>query len=250
MKYLFLVPGYITSQKCTSEGDTYFEIAKAACAKGYQFVYIPIPNNNFGDIGNTTLEMCLDHVVLRYNVLCTELNISTDDTVLLAGHSMGGLLVARAVTDAVIGRLVRLPDVVRILNPAFSIGAAWYLRSLVTLLSFMPETLFATLSISARVCGKNTLYPGSPDLSTACKQLLATSLASHTGTLLFNNKPWKLTPDTSMKERITIIACAGDAIVQMSGITTYCKNNTVPLVLLSLEYHEYFPIVLLDALLL
>ena len=79
---------------------------KYASARGFEFIYIPVHNT-------TTVE----EVLKEYNTICDEMNIGPTDTLILAGQSMGGLLVSRLVTRAYYVQLKRPPDAVRLFNP-------------------------------------------------------------------------------------------------------------------------------------
>ena len=143
MNHIVFVPGFLTSQTCSSIGDTYRAIYTYALEHHFPFWYVPLPNNNYGDLGNTTVEDCLDTVIHRYNELCA--SVGAEDTILLIGHSMGGLLVSRMMTDTHHTRLTRLPDLVRLLNPALRTHTSWTSALLGTVLSFLPETVLGTI---------------------------------------------------------------------------------------------------------
>ena len=71
MRIIIFIPGYLTSQTCLHNGDQYIDVARyIGRHNSAEFIYVPIPNNNYGDLGNTTIDHSLDHVIRMYNQAC------------------------------------------------------------------------------------------------------------------------------------------------------------------------------------
>jgi hypothetical protein len=68
------------------------------------------------------------------------------------------------------------------------------------------------------------------------------------GGLYLNNAPWDLTPDVSMAKLTKVIVCQGDQATPPEGSQAYTKKFKIDLVVLPIDYHEYFDQMLLDAL--
>ena len=132
------IPGYATSATAGSTGDNYVSIERHVRECGADFEYVPLPNNNYGDIGNTTIDECVDHAVEQYNRICSK--SSKDDTIILAGHSMGGLIVTRIISALRIELLARRPDRVWLIKPALNTNLTLIARVAATLLSYLTFT--------------------------------------------------------------------------------------------------------------
>jgi hypothetical protein len=247
MKVIIFVPGYVTSQTCSFAGDTYLDIYKYALKTGYEFVYLPIPNNNYGDVGNTTLDDCVADVLSMYNKICVERNFQKEDTITLAGHSMGGLIVSKLVTGEYITKLKRLPELVRMINPALGPICSRSTAALGTLLSFLPESVLGFPTVPIPIAGRDGLYPGSRQVSTPVKPLLAMSLLRTTGKLLVNNTTWVLKPDINIRERLTIVQCVGDKLVSYEDARDHANQYQITLIAIPDGYHEWFDDVVLAA---
>jgi len=170
MHVIVFVPGYLTSKTCSSAGDTYVDLHTHASKHGFEFIYIPMPNNNYGDLGNVTIDDCVDYVLSRYNTICDTRHVS--DTIILAGHSMGGMIISRLLTSTFSQKLRRLPDFVRLINPAISPDTTIPQSVLSTLLAFVPHSLQGLAAFPLPVAERNTLYPGSPPYSPMVKPVL------------------------------------------------------------------------------
>lgn len=240
MKLFVFIPGYITSHTYTLAGDTYVDIADRVRKEGFDFAYISLPNNNYGDRGNATLDEYLEHVVTRYNSICSKANVGPEDTIVLAGHSMGGLLVAKLITAIYLAKLDPQPNYVRVINPAIFPIVSWHLRVVATMLSFLPDVLLRTLAAPVSISTKDALFPGSLAQSPVVKLLLASSVARKTGSLFLNNETWDLTPAASLTVRIKVIACQGDPVASFEEARAYADRFKIALVSLPLDYHEYF----------
>ena len=247
MKYMLFVPGFLTAQTCSSRGDTYFDVYTYAIAHGFEFMYMPIPNNNYGDLGNTTMEDCLDNVLGQYNTIC-HTTIGPTDTIMFVGHSMGGMIISRLVTSAYSDKLKRRPDSVRLLNPAIGKHLSWAEVITGTLLSFVPK-LTGLAIVPVPIADRETLYPASLPLSPGCKLLLGTSLLQTMGKLLVNNRQWVLQPDDGMCE-IRIVQCRGDRVVSYPDTRAHAKaySHSIQFVTIASDYHEYFDADILDTL--
>ena len=244
MKLIIFVPGYLTSQTCSSAGDTYLDIYKYAMKNGYDFVYIPIPNNNYGDVGNTTLDDCLGYVLQQYNHICNE---KTSGQITLVGHSMGGLIVSKLVTKEYLSKLQRIPDVVRIINPAIGPTTSPIITTLGTLLSFVPQSLLGVPIVPLPVAEPGVLYPGSMQSSPGVKLLLGSSLLRTTGKLLVNNTKWTLEPDSGIRNRMKIIQCKDDKMVSFENTRDHASEYHVKMVVIPNGYHALFDESLLTA---
>ena len=244
MKLIIFVPGYLTSQTCSSEGDTYFDIYKYAIKNGYGFVYVPIPNNNYGDIGNTTLDDCLDYVLQKYNHICIEKNFSQ---ITLVGHSMGGLIVSKLVTNEYLSKLKRIPDFVRIVNPAIGPVTSPMITTLGTILSFVPDSILGVPIVPLSAAERGVLYPGSMQSSPGVKLLLGSSLLRTTGKLLVNNTKWTLKPDSGIRKHIKIIQCEDDKMVSFDKTRDHAKEYNLEMAVIKGGYHEFFDEAVLSA---
>jgi hypothetical protein len=244
MKVIIFVPGYLTSQTCSSAGDTYLDIYKYAMKNGYDFVYIPIPNNNYGDVGNTTLDDCLDYVLQQYNHICNE---KTSDQITLVGHSMGGLIVSKLVTKEYLLKLQRIPDVVRIINPAIGPTTSPIITTLGTLLSFVPQSVLGVPIVPLPVAEPGVLYPGSMQSSPGVKLLLGSSLLRTTGKLLVNNTKWTLEPDSVIRKCMKIIQCKDDKMVSFDNTRDHAHEYKLQMVVIPNGYHALFDESLLTA---
>jgi hypothetical protein len=247
MKILIFVPGYLSSKTCFSTGDTYLDIYKYAVKNGYKFVYVPIPNNNYGDIGNTTLDDCLEYVLRKYNRICIEEKYSDEDEITLVGHSMGGLIVSKLTTNEYVSKLERIPDCVRLINPALSPITSRSNTALGTLLSFIPDSILGVPMVPLSVAGRDVLYPGSMPVSPGVKLLLASSLLRTTGKLLTNNTKWTLKPDTRILGRMRIIQCKDDQLVSFDNISDHAHKYDIQMIVIPKGYHEFFDEAVLKA---
>jgi hypothetical protein len=246
MNHIVFVPGLSTSQTCSSIGDTYFDIYTYALENHYKFWYIPLHNNNYGDIGNITVDDCLETVIHRYNELCS--SIGTDDTILLAGHSMGGLLISKMMTDMHHMKLTRLPNLVRLLNTAFRIRTSWMNAFLITVVSFLPEAVLGTIIAPLPRVRKNMLYPGSPNAVPIMKPLLAVSIQRRTGGLLLLNDTWNLQPAPALRERIVLVHCEADSLTSFAETDLHATRYHLKMIRVSSPYHQYFDAHILGAL--
>ena len=247
MKLIIFVPGYLATQTCSFQGDSYLDVYRYALARGFEFAYTPMPNNNYGDRGNATMDDCLDNVVGQYNEICVKRNLGPTDTLILVGHSMGGLVVSRLVTSAYSTKLNRLPDSVRLVNPAIRPIFNWFEGGLGTLLSFVPQSILGLPLIALKVVEGNTLFPGSLSIFPYVKPLLGWSIGRATGAFWVNNQTWGLRPDDGVCDHITIIQCTGDRIVSCEGARAHANRYGIKFVVLSQEYHAYFDAVALAA---
>lgn len=247
MKLFIFVPGYMTSHGCNVQGDTYVDIHKAATDHGFEFTYISIPNNNRGDLGNITMDECLAYVVRQYNMICTKL--CPDDTVILTGHSMGGLLVAKMITETCLTSLTRAPDFVRLINPVFGPVLSWAEWVAGTVFSFLPDMVLRILVLPLPIAGQGFLYPESPAYSPAIKQCLCISMLRKTGAIfVVSDSKWDLTPSVTMVDRTSVITCQGDRLTSYESSCAYAKRVCIDIVSLPLAYHEYFEKTVLTAL--
>jgi alpha-beta hydrolase superfamily lysophospholipase len=244
MKVIIFVPGYLTSQTCSSVGDTYLDIYKYAIKNGYDFVYVPIPNNNYGDVGNTTLDDCLEWVLQKYNHICNEKKPSQ---ITLVGHSMGGLIVSKLVTKEYFSKLQRIPDVVRIINPAIGPRTSPMITAVGTLLSFIPQSVLGLPVVPLSVAEPGDLYPGSMQSSPGVKLLLGSSLLRTTGKLFVNNTKWTLEPDSHIRKCMKIIQCKDDKLVSFDNTRDHANEYKLEMVIIPKGYHELFDEAVLTA---
>ena len=247
MKLMIFVPGYTSDKTCVFDGDAYFAIYNYAIAHDFEFAYVPLPNNNFGDVGNVTLEDCLQHTLRTYDSICRKRNVSRADTIVLAGHSMGGLIVARMITDAYISRMIHRPTYVRMIHPAIQPAVGPSNMVLATVCSLVPHSVLATLPLPITISEKEMLYPGSLSGSPAIKQVLSISILSATGVLLLNNNKWGIVPNLEVRPSITIIAAEQDSVVLFKGIMSYVNLYNVKIVTIHSKYHAHFDTTVLDA---
>jgi hypothetical protein len=238
MNIMIFIPGYYTTQNCLSVGDSYVTLSVYATEHDFEFIHIPLPNNNYGDIGNTTVGNCLEHVLRQYNMICDERNFSATDNVILAGHSMGGLIVSRLMTSTYVTKLRRLPSVVRMYNPAIGVVSTLLESILATLMSFVPSIVLETLPIPLPIAAKNELFLSSLQISPLVKPALIMSIFQTTGKLLMNNTTWDLTPDASIRDHITIIACTGDKVVSYEDTFKHASKNKINLITFKRTYHS------------
>jgi hypothetical protein len=247
MQIIMFVPGYLTSKTCSSVGDSYLDIYKYAVNECYDFVYLPIPNNNYGDVGNASLDDCLAYVLKEYNEICVEKKLSTDDSITLVGHSMGGLIVSKLVTDEYLCQLKCIPHSIRLINPAIGPITSLSTTVLGTVLSFLPESVLRIPIVPLPVVERNILYPGSMPSSPGMKVLLGSSLLQTTGKLLVNNKKWILKPERNICEHIRIIQCKDDKLVSFEDTCNHANEYNIQMKVLSSEYHAFFDKALLTA---
>jgi predicted alpha/beta hydrolase family esterase len=240
MKLVIFVPGYLTSQTCFSVGDTYLDCAEYARAYGFQFEYVPMPNNNYGDRGNTTMDDCLDHVVDQYNNICINRIVGPDDTIILAGHSMGGLIVSKLLTASHLSKIRRRPDFVRLVNPAFEPTSSLIRRATALCVSFLPEVILGSLVLPIPIAAKGMLFPGSQPQVLIVKQILAISLLGKTGLLFTDNTQWDLTPEVGMRTNMVIIACKDDPLTAFKASEKYADTYNIRFTEGPRGFHEYF----------
>jgi pimeloyl-ACP methyl ester carboxylesterase len=232
---MIFVPGYHTSRTCTSVGDTYLNIANYVQEHGLEFRYVPMPNNNYGDIGHTTLDSCVEHVVHVYNQICNERDWGT---IILAGHSMGGLLVTRMISTSYCRQLMRVPDRVCVINPAYRAVLPVWGVFVATFLSYLPESILGHISLPLPISTKGALYPSSPTMSPVAKPMLLLSMLQATGRLLAHNKTWDLVPDERI--HLTILACRGDTLADFVSSRQYAEMYDARFIAISSDFHEYF----------
>jgi hypothetical protein len=232
---LFFVPGYMTGTSTQSYDEI---VVRAARERNWGVEYMAMPNNNSGDVGNTTMDHCLEYIIRRYNML-EKLKAYADADIVLAGHAMGGLLVLRLMSDEVGHRLHRKPVCVRVLNPIITPIITTPLRVVSTILSFFPS-IVRLLSLPVPVASPGELYPDSPDFSPSVKQVLSLSLMRHTGSLYLHNTTWDLMPFKNARNLITVFHNIDDNLSDINGSREYCMDNRVPLIEIDSRYHEYF----------
>ena len=235
---LIFVPGYLTG----TASQNYKEVVWSCQERNCDFEYIGVQNNNFGDIGNTTMEECLEFVIERYNTLCKAYE---GYKIILGGHSMGGLLVLRMVSTAVSSRLHRKPAYVRVIAPAIGPVAPVFPSTIAALL---PTRLVRMVTVSLPIAGPGMLYPNSPELRNCTKQMLAISLLRKTNTLYFTNDPWDLEPMAAVCHTTTIVHCIGDQITSAVASRVHAHKYNVRFVGLGGPYHQHFDTVLLTTL--
>jgi predicted alpha/beta hydrolase family esterase len=221
-------------------GDTYVDVRRYVTNHaGAKFVYVPIPNNNSGDLGNTTIEECVDYVVHQYNQICR--NHDIQDTIILAGHSMGGIVVTRMISGSCIQRLYRRPDFVRLVNPALHVPLTVPVRLVTTICHyFVPTGICSYVSMPSPISKRNQLYPKSPAVAHAVKPLLLLSALSGTGRLYFNNHMLDLEPDVDMCARIIIIACRDDPLGTFGHLRLVASKYNIRIVTVASGYHTFF----------
>ena len=140
---IVFVPGYATSR------EEYIDIAEYVRSLGHLFEFISIANNNYGDRGCTTMDACIELSIARYNLICTQAQYA-NTPIVLAGHSMGGLLVLRMVSISCFGRLHTKPTHAVSLNPSL----APVLSPLFpTIASFLPTVLLVLCMRTPPQCG-------------------------------------------------------------------------------------------------
>ena len=247
MKIIIFVPGYLTSQTCSSVGDSYLDVYKYAVNECYELVYVPIPNNNYGDVGNATLDDCLAHVLKEYNKICVERKLSQDDSITLVGHSMGGLIVSKLITEEYLRQLKCVPNCVRLINPAIGPSTSLCNAVLGTVLSYVPESVLGLPIVPLPLVERNALYPGSMPSAPVVKVLLGSSLLRTTGKLLVNNKKWMLEPETNIREHIRIIQCKDDKVVSFEDTCDHANEYNVQMTVIPSKYHAFFDDALLSA---
>ena len=247
-KYVIFIPGYLTTQGCSHPGDTYRDVARGFQRRGFEFLYLPLPNSNDGDRGNSTLEDHLEHVIQRYNQLCEEYRIGSEDFLVLAGHSMGGLLTAKLLTSTYLDQLLRPPNCVRLLNPVFRTRLSFPRRLLSTLCSFLPDFVLRTLAVPLPIATREILFPGSLAQSPVAKPLLGGSVLRATNGLLCNNRPWGLRPEDTMRNVTRVVTCRGDRLASFEASEAYAEQFEIELVALPLNDHESFGETVLAAL--
>ena len=248
MKVLIFVPGYLTAPTCSSRGDTYLAIYKHACKYGFEFIYTPIPNNNYGDLGNITLNECVANVVAQYNDICETRNIGPTDTLVLFGHSMGGLIVSKMVTSTLLHKLKRRPDAVRLINPAITINLSWANSVLGTLSTLLPNSILSLPVLPIPVAERDWLFKGSSPYAPGVKPLLLSTMLQAQGGLLMNNRTWCLSPDDALREHITIVQCSEDKVVSSEGARMHADAHNIHFVAISGGWHQYFDRSVLTAL--
>jgi hypothetical protein len=235
MRLLVFIPGYMTSAECTSTHDTYHAIMVSSLEHKVPMHYISMPNNNYGDSGNTTIDACLEYAIVAYNKIC---DANTNQDILLAGHSMGGFLALRMVSTEVAHRLRRPPVNVRVINPGIYPSMTNLNRLLGTMLSFLPEMLLRLLSIPGTVAEYSALYPESPCMDHNIKQRLAVSFLQRTCGAYVHNDTWNITPAPSLIRCIRVIQCMGDTIVSPIRSSDYARTYNVEFVPVYSNYHE------------
>ena len=233
------VAGYLTSNECASSIDTYNAVARAALDRGHTMKYITFPNNNTGDLGNTTVDTCLEHATMAYNSICDDLG-HQECTIVLAGHSMGGLLVARMISMEYIHHLHRLPTYVRMINPAIRPTVNTLSKILSTFMSYAPELVKRTLSIPSPVAEDSALYPNSPCYYPLTKPRLVLSMLQRTNALYRNNTPWNLIMDTTLSTRTRVIHCTGDTLTCAGASAQYATLSQACFVPHDCAYHQHF----------
>jgi hypothetical protein len=229
---LFFVPGYLTGTATQSYND----VVRAAKSRNWAFEYITLPNNNSGDLGNTTMEHCLEYIVRQYNML--ESNLYTGAEIILAGHDLGGLLVLRLMSEAVGHLLIRKPSYVRVINPTITPIIPKYIKVLGTVLSFFPS-IVRLLCLPVPVASYGVFYHTSPDFSPAVKQVLSLSLLCHTGSLYMHNTTWDLMPFINARKLIKVYQSKNNRMVDIYGVREYCQDNRVPLIEIDSIYHQH-----------
>ena len=234
---MLFVPGYLTG----TASQHYREVVSACRDRNYDFEYIGVQNNNFGDIGNTTMDECLNSTIERYNILCKAYE---GYKIILSGHSMGGLLVLRMISTAMASRLHHKPTYVRVIAPAIGPFAPVFSS---TLASLLPTLLIRMVAVSLPIAGPGMLYPNSPDTRNSTKQRLAVSLLRKTNTLYFNNDPWDLEPVADVGHMTTIVHCIGDQITSAVASRDHAHKYKVRFVGLSGPYHHHFDTAMLTA---
>ena len=236
---IVFVPGYLTSAECASTHDTYHAFETSASARSVTLRYVSFPNNNRGDHGNTTVDACLEYAIATYNVICDD---NKDHAIILAGHSMGGLIVLRMISSEFVGRLSRTPIGVRVVNPCIRTSSKIpvYLKMASTVYSFVPDAIKRVLSLPIPICEEGAMYPGSPCYNHNVKQRLISSVLQRTGGLYINNDAWNISPSPALIECTLIIQCTGDTVVCASSSATYAKLSKVRFINIESRYHEFF----------
>jgi hypothetical protein len=239
---VLFVPGYATSKDCRSITDTYVQLADFVQSRQCDFEYLSMPNNNYGDIGNVDLDDLVEYVIQRYNEVCSSV-LYRRRPIVLVGHSMGGLLVARMLSQEVIDRLCRLPTHVRLINPA--IGAI--VPTLVsTVVATVPDTLLRLMLLPGHLAS-NALYPRSLPLQQWVKPRLLVSILRRTGRLYWWNDAWTLDVGINLRAVTRIILCMGDTVCDATQSILYARQQCVDVVELESAYHAFFDTSLLTA---
>jgi hypothetical protein len=239
MNLVIFIPGYLTTQTCEYPGDTYVDLARYIRRRERtEFVYVPIPNNNYADLGNTTMDDCLEYVIRQYNRICADRD--QQDTIILAGHSMGGVLIARMLTISMITRLHRRPRFVRLLNPSLHPIVPITGRILSMILSRLPTLVLDYVIGPVSIASDAELYPASPRVIRYSKLRLIQSLLGVTGELWPTTNAWDLTPDPGMCPDICMIVCSRDRLVSAEHTRLFSNIHRIRVVTVASGYHEYF----------
>lgn len=233
---MVFVPGYATSR------EEYIDIAEYVRSLGHLFEFIAIANNNYGDRGCTTMDTCIELVIARYNLICTQAQYA-NIPIVLAGHSMGGLLVLRMVSNSCFGRLLTKPTRVVPLNPSL---APVVFPLLPTIGSFLPTVLLGTIPIPVLYASPGALYENSPPMRRPLKPQLLFDLLRKTNTLYIHNDPWDLMPDESMKNFVCIICNTGDKITKSEASLAYGHRYGVLVRSVPSNLHQRFDDTLMD----
>ena len=229
---LFFIPGYLTG----TAAQSYNDLVVRPRSRNWDVEYFTIPNNNSGDIGNTTMEHCLEYIIRHYNML--ESKFYADADIILVGHGMGGLLVLRMMSEVVGHMISRKPSCVRVINPTIKPIIPRHVRLFWTVLSLFPS-IVRYLCLPIQVASYGAFYHGSPDFSPAVKQMLSISLLCHTGSLYLHNTTWDLMPFLNARKVIEVYQSTNNRVVDVRSVREYCLDNRVPLIEIDSTYHQH-----------
>ena len=224
-----------------SRGDTYVPMFQSAAARTTAVEYVTSPNDCYGDPTVTTIDLWLDDVITAYNSVCRDPKYK-DFEIVLAGHAIGGLLVARMLSIHVVDRLIRRPAHVRIVSPLLSPRPTLLAKLYVHLPSAI-QCLVPYIHMRP----PDTLYPGSPRICALVKPCLLVSTLCRTGAIRMGNAPWDLTICPALAPCTRVIHRVEDTFASYAFSVEYTKKHQVQLVSLQGKYHEYFDLVLLTA---
>jgi len=162
MPHIFFVPGYGTPATSTLPTDPYARLVRDTfgCENT---TYVAVPNMHSGDIGNTSIQAVVRHVMR----VLADAPEKLEDGYILCGHSMGGLvalLVAQALPSS---DIPTMPTRLLLLNPLLLDRQPWYVRAAAPLLAQIPCPL------PLPIAGAGDLYEDFPPLATPMRPRLA-----------------------------------------------------------------------------
>ena len=181
-----------------------------------------------------------EHSIEQYNDICASYDLKAEDSIVLAGHSMGGLLTAKMITQDCIHLMDIRPTHIRLLCPAVASELSWTESFMASLLALLPESVTGMIPLPLNVAESGQLWPRSPPLTPNVKQLLASTILRATNCLLFGNAPWDLTPDPDIIPVTEVIASKGDSVVDTRKIRQYTQRHKISYLEDDRHYHEHF----------